>query len=272
MNIIQEGELIVPEPMRTSEQSQTLAEILDAIGQSPACRTTAYSDGDVMIFEGSASTPLLIIDSGRVEITTASGSQLALDSPTVIGEQSLLTGRATNATVRAIGHVHGRELAPAAFWELVKVHSVGQDIIQGLSRLMGDRLRDRFHDSPYVALVAHDGRKDDLIAVVSEFRDYLCKQPLLSTKHTGERVQQDVGLNVARIVHSGPTGGDQEVGTLVVEGLVRAVLFFPDPLTAQPHFMDVGALQRVCDVCNVPMASNRGSGLHLLRSLSQGMD
>lgn len=251
-----------------STSDTSFDQLLVNLGEASQEKTIHHMDGETLIESGQSKTDLFVIQSGRVKITTPQGSELILTGPTIVGEQSLLTGRETNAKVQCIGNVSSTQLTPEKFWAYIQNETKGPEILKTLNRLQSDRLRNRFHSKPYIALVAHDGRKDDLVEVANKFSDYLSRQPLLSTKHTGDRMQNDVGLNISRVVHSGPTGGDQEVGTLVVEGLVQAVLFFPDPLTAQPHFMDVGALQRVCDVCHIPMASNKGSGIHLLKSLS----
>ncbi len=227
-----------------------------------------HENGSVLIKENSYQEPLLLVETGQVEIVTPTGSHVTVQAPTVMGEQSILSGKATNARVLAKGTAGVRVVKEERIWDLVRSNTYGKDLLQSLTRLNLDRLKGRFHPKPYVALVAHDGRKDDLVATAKEFLPYLQQQPLLSTEHTGQRMQDELNLPIGRVVRSGPKGGDQEVGTLVVEGLVKAVLFFPDPLTSQPHFMDVGALQRVCDVCHVPIASNRGSAEHLLRSLS----
>lgn len=145
----------------------------------------------------------------------------------------------------------------------------GRDLLQALSTLAMERLQGNFHPQKYIALVAHDGRKQDLLNVVKDFAVHLQHRPLLTTAHTGALLEQQLSLRTSRRVSSGPLGGDQEVGSLVVAGLVEAVLFFPDPLTSQPHSADVAALLRVCDVCSVPLATNPGTAKLVLQSLSQ---
>ena len=118
----------------------------------------------------------------------------------------------------------------------------------------------------------HNGCEININTDMKKYKDLVIKSvDELSEEQTGEKekMEKELALPISRVVHSGPKGGDQEVGTLVVEGLVNAVFFFPDPLTSQPHFMDVGALQRVCDVCHVPIATNKGSAFHLFNSLSK---
>jgi methylglyoxal synthase len=106
-----------------------------------------------------------------------------------------------------------------------------------------------------IALIAHDEKKDDMSAFVARHGDFLRTQKLVATGSTGERLMRETGLEIERVAH-GPDGGDLIIGGRVAMGEVHAVLFFRDPLTAQPHEPDVSALMRVCDVHNVPLATN----------------
>jgi methylglyoxal synthase len=106
-----------------------------------------------------------------------------------------------------------------------------------------------------IALIAHDKKKLDLIAFAKDHRDLLERFALVATGTTGQLLRDKVGLNVVPLL-SGPMGGDQQIGARVAEGKVLAVIFFRDPLTAQPHEPDVSALMRLCDVHNVPLATN----------------
>lgn len=109
-----------------------------------------------------------------------------------------------------------------------------------------------------VALIAHDQKKDELIDFVLTHRIALSRFPLVATGTTGQRVIDATRLHVERML-SGPLGGDQQIGARVAEGRIAAVVFFRDPLTAQPHEPDVSALMRICDVHNVPLVTNRAS-------------
>ncbi|WP_038049706.1 methylglyoxal synthase [Thermus caliditerrae] len=106
-----------------------------------------------------------------------------------------------------------------------------------------------------LALIAHDAKKEEMVAFCQRHRALLSRFPLLATGTTGRRIAEATGLPVERLL-SGPLGGDQQIGARVAEGRVLAVIFFRDPLTAQPHEPDVQALLRVCDVHGVPLASN----------------
>jgi methylglyoxal synthase len=118
-----------------------------------------------------------------------------------------------------------------------------------------------------LAVIAHDGRKADLVAWATYNRDRLAEFDLVATATTGALLRDKVGLKV-RIMLSGPLGGDAQIAALVAEGRIRAVFFFVDPLSAHPHDPDIRTLLRVCNVHNVPLASNvAGADLFLASPL-----
>lgn len=121
-----------------------------------------------------------------------------------------------------------------------------------------------------IALIAHDKKKDELVELVIEYRDTLAKHNLFATGTTGGRVVEDTGLNVHRF-KSGPLGGDQQIGAYVSDQKIDLVIFVRDPLTAQPHEPDVSALLRLCDVYEIPLATNVGTAEPLLSALEAGV-
>jgi methylglyoxal synthase len=108
---------------------------------------------------------------------------------------------------------------------------------------------------PLLALIAHDEKKAALVRWALTHRELLSGFELVATGTTGRRLRDEAGLEVTALL-SGPLGGDQQIGAAVAEGRVLAVIFFRDPLTAQPHEPDVAALMRICDVHAVPLATN----------------
>lgn len=120
-----------------------------------------------------------------------------------------------------------------------------------------------------IALIAHDKKKDELIRFVTAYRDVFAQHDLYATGTTGKRVIDEVQLDVFRF-KSGPLGGDQEIGARIARNEMDMVLFFRDPLTAQPHEPDVTALIRLADVYNVPLATNMGTAEVLVKGLSEG--
>ena len=118
-----------------------------------------------------------------------------------------------------------------------------------------------------IALIAHDKKKDDMIALAAEYKDFLSTCTLTATGTTGGRLINELGLTVDR-KHSGPFGGDLQIGSMLVEGGIDCVIFLRDPMTPQPHEPDINALVRACDVHNTPCATNLSSA-HLLLSQLQ---
>ena len=106
-----------------------------------------------------------------------------------------------------------------------------------------------------IALIAHDSKKDEIVAWATANKEILKNFELCGTGTTAKRIQSATGLNVKGFL-SGPLGGDQQIGAKVAEGEIDFVLFLCDPLTAQPHDPDVKALLRIANVYNVPIATN----------------
>jgi methylglyoxal synthase len=122
-------------------------------------------------------------------------------------------------------------------------------------------------ERPVVALIAHDDRKDALVELVLEHRAMLADAELIATGTTGTRVAEASGLDV-ELVNSGPLGGDLQIGARIAVGDVDAVIFLRDPLSPHPHEPDIQALLKVCDVHEVPVATNVAGARILLTALS----
>jgi methylglyoxal synthase len=117
-----------------------------------------------------------------------------------------------------------------------------------------------------IALVAHNGKKDDMVALATEFAPLLRAHTLMATGTTGGRLQAELGLSVERLL-SGPLGGDLQIGARLSVGEVDLLVFLRDPMTAQAHEPDINALVRACDVHNVPCATNVATARVLLERL-----
>ncbi|AZQ61898.1 methylglyoxal synthase [Flammeovirga pectinis] len=109
-----------------------------------------------------------------------------------------------------------------------------------------------------VAMIAHDGKKADMVGFFKDHMDVLENMAIVATGTTGSHLQK-AGLDVDCKL-SGPKGGDAQIAALVAEGDVDAVFFFRDPLGKHPHEPDVQMLMRVCDLYDVPLATNPSSG------------
>ena len=122
-----------------------------------------------------------------------------------------------------------------------------------------------------VALIAHDKKKLDLAMFARDHAAVLGRFHLIATSTTGGVLRDKAGLEVDRLL-SGPEGGDLQVGARIAEGRVLAVIFFRDPLTAQPHEPDVSALMRISDVHRVPLATNLGTALAIVAWLEEQLE
>ena len=120
-----------------------------------------------------------------------------------------------------------------------------------------------------IALIAHDNKKGELIEWCLENKTVLEHHFLCGTGTTARMVADRTGLPV-RGYNSGPLGGDQQIGARIVDGKIDVVIFFSDPLTAQPHEPDVSALLRLCDVQKIPLATNASSATIMLETLKDG--
>jgi methylglyoxal synthase len=107
-----------------------------------------------------------------------------------------------------------------------------------------------------IALIAHDGKKADMVHFLSGFRDELLKKDisLVATGTTGTHIEK-AGFQVDKLL-SGPLGGDAQIAALAAEKKLDLVIFFRDPLDKHPHEPDVQMLMRICDVHNIPLATN----------------
>ncbi|MDL4840823.1 methylglyoxal synthase [Aquibacillus rhizosphaerae] len=120
-----------------------------------------------------------------------------------------------------------------------------------------------------IALIAHDKKKTDIVNFSIAYTSILKQHNLFATGTTGLKISEATGLDVHRF-KSGPLGGDQQIGARIADNEMDIVIFLRDPLTAQPHEPDISALLRLCDVYQIPLATNLGGAEVLIRALEDG--
>lgn len=117
-----------------------------------------------------------------------------------------------------------------------------------------------------IGLVAHDDKKDDMVAFARANRERLAGFALCGTGTTGARVAEGTGLEIT-LLKSGPLGGDAQLGAMIAEGRLDALIFFIDPLSAMPHDVDIKSLIRLAMVYDIPLACNRSTASAVLAAL-----
>lgn len=118
-----------------------------------------------------------------------------------------------------------------------------------------------------IALIAHDKKKEKMIEFIGNWETFLLEHNIWATNTTGTLINENTKLNV-HCLNSGPLGGDQEVGSMIAKGELDLIIFFRDPLTAQPHEPDVSALIRLSDVYAIPTATNFTSASLIMKALT----
>jgi methylglyoxal synthase len=116
-----------------------------------------------------------------------------------------------------------------------------------------------------IAFTSHDSKKEELVRLIRTYREIMGEYSLVATRNTGRMIQHATGLSIAQM-HSGALGGYQQLGALVASGNVKAVIFLEDPFTVHPALDDIAALKRICNIHNIPFASNTATAkavLHL---------
>ena len=237
-----------------------------------------YKPNECLMKEGEPATSLMILVSGEAR-AILSDLQLDIIHPkTIFGESMFSEDPNRIATITA------SKDSVVGIFDLESHQSLIKDypmIAIQFSRIMLEELKQRklynnelFYDdsTQYLALIAHNEMKQSLVDFAKIYSEKIKRYPLVATGTTGQKLFNEVGLMLSRKVESGPLGGDQAVGTMISKGNISAVIFFRDPLSAHPHHADIEALGRLCDVYQIPFATNPATAVAVLNELEKVHD
>ena len=245
----------------------------EIISLVPHLDIETISAGTILRDEGAPECSLLIIVSGEVRLSHTDTEVNKLNPGQIFGEgafsedgTSLEKAEATVDSVIARFEVRKfdqfLQQSPKSAQKLQnyfkELHLKRLHEVEGLS----------YNDSrKFLALVAHNEMKPSLMEFAKSHQDKLRRFHLIATGKTGIKLYQETGLMLSKKVASGPLGGDQAIGKLISESSILGMIFFRDPLSAHPHHADIEALGRLCDVYQVPFATNPGGASAILNYL-----
>ena len=231
---------------------------------------------ETLINKGAPADSLLFIVSGLAQ-SLDDDRQVALHNKGDFAGDSLFSDRSTqNVNVQALEDSVTARLSCHDFHEFLNADQTlalkFQEFFKTVSKVRGEQIAGAsFVDQKkYLALIAHNNMKSSLMEFCSMQSSKLEQFPLIATGTTGSLLFKKTGLVLSRKVASGPLGGDQAVGTLISTKNICGVIFFRDPLSAHPHHADIEALGRLCDVYQIPFATNPQSGEAILDYLLSG--
>ncbi|MAR50610.1 MAG: methylglyoxal synthase [Rhodobacteraceae bacterium] len=235
-----------------------------------------FKQTETLISKGSPADSLVFILSGLAQ-SLDDNRQVALHNKGDFTGDSLFSDRSThNVNVQALEDSVTARLSCHDFHEFLQKDQTlalkYQEFFHAISKVRGEQIAgERFVDKKkYLALIAHNNMKSSLMEFCSLQSKKLEQFPLIATGTTGSLLFKKTGLMLSRKVASGPLGGDQAVGTMISTKNVCGVIFFRDPLSAHPHHADIEALGRLCDVYQIPFATNPQSGEAILDYLLSG--
>lgn len=230
----------------------------------------------MLMRKGEPSDNMVFILDGLVQVLDGD-RQIALEKTGAILGESLFSDEATRvANVQAIEPTTIGRFSIHNFNTFLEKNQTlalrFREYFQAVGRARAAQLAaENYSDKrKYLALIAHNNMKESLMEFCGIHTDKLEQFPLIATGTTGSMLYKKTGLCLSRKVASGPLGGDQAVGTLISTQNICGVIFFRDPLSSHPHHADIEALGRLCDVYQIPFATNPQSGEAILDYLLSG--
>jgi len=235
-----------------------------------------FSEGEELSQRGSPADSTMLLVEGSVQVLLNDQKLAVLDPGDVFGESMFSEDATRSADVLALEEGSVAVLALNPFEAMLAEDNDLALHCRSFFEALYARNREKrglvsYQDpSRYVALIAHNEMKSALVDFVRAHRTRLQRYPLIATGTTGTLLHRETGVTLSRKVKSGPLGGDQAVGSLISTGNILGVIFFRDPLAAHPHHADIEALGRLCDVYQIPFATNGSTAEAVLDHLERG--
>ncbi len=237
-----------------------------------------FSKNDILMKKGEPADTLMVILAGSTRVINEEIQIASNKIGDVIGENIFIEDGVRNAGVQAIEETAVGVFSLDDFRELLeKNRLLALEFRNRIIKLRNDReLHNEgssFIDTKkYVALIAHNEMKSSLVEFCRINSDQISQFPLIATGTTGSLLYKETGMVLSLKVASGPLGGDQAVGKMISTNNIKAVIFFRDPLSSHPHHADIEALGRLCDVYQIPFATNPSTANAVLEYISKHED
>ena len=237
-----------------------------------------FSKNDILMKKGEPADTLMVILAGSTRVINEDIQIASNKIGDVIGENIFIEDGVRNAGVQAIEETAVGVFSLDDFRELLeKNRLLALEFRNRIIKLRNDReLHNEgssFIDTKkYVALIAHNEMKSSLVEFCRINSDQISQFPLIATGTTGSLLYKETGMVLSLKVASGPLGGDQAVGKMISTNNIKAVIFFRDPLSSHPHHADIEALGRLCDVYQIPFATNPSTANAVLEYISKHED
>ena len=237
-----------------------------------------FTKNDILMKKGEPADTLMVILAGSTRVINEDIQIASNKIGDVIGENIFIEDGVRNAGVQAIEETAVGVFSLDDFRELLeKNRLLALEFRNRIIKLRNDReLHNEgssFIDTKkYVALIAHNEMKSSLVEFCRINSDQISQFPLIATGTTGSLLYKETGMVLSLKVASGPLGGDQAVGKMISTNNIKAVIFFRDPLSSHPHHADIEALGRLCDVYQIPFATNPSTANAVLEYISKHED
>jgi methylglyoxal synthase len=235
----------------------------------------SFKKGETIMEHGAPATSVMFLISGELQVILDGQLRGSLLEGDLFGEAMFSEEATRTADVVARTDAEVAEFTLEQYEGLLVSHP---ELALKVKRLFeaiyrGHRERDekfQYKDTTrYLALVAHNEMKSSLVSFVKQHKSLLETFPLVATGTTGLLLHDEAGVVLSRRVKSGPLGGDQAIGAMIASDNILGLLFFRDPLSAHPHHADIEALGRLCDVYQVPFATNSRTATAVLSFLCE---